>query len=292
MNSEQLPLDFRTIKFERIQISDLKPNENGKGLSGKIQYLNDKGIPENFFIQSPLMQFPYGVSDYLGEHTNFSLSASLEEKVPIVHEFVKFLKKFDEFTLQYALKHAKVILGKNAEVLREDGTKGPITLAGIRMFHNSLIKEPKEEKKDSYSSTFSTKVYPMKTKDDQIIPDTYNFECFEFDGVTRTSTNIPHHSTGCMHYQPASLYAVNGKFGITNVLKKVVLTSKGGNVQIKYVPNMYGEQPPPPPVDIYDDAVEKAVQEAEKKRERDPSPEPEEVESQPAKPAKKSKSKK
>lgn len=271
-----IPMSFRQIKFDRIVISPLTPNESGKGLSGKIQYLNDKGVPENFIIQSPIMQFPYGVSNYLNENTNFSLSGSLDEKMPILKEFTEFLRKFDEFTIQHAFKNAKTILGKNAEVVREDGTKGPISLAGIRMFHNSLIKEPKDEKKSAgYSNTFKTTVYPVKDEKGVPIPETYNFKCIDTDNRTPTSTNIPHHSTGCMHFQPATYYAVSGKYGITNVLKKVNLETKGGNVEPQYIPNMYGEHPP---LDIYDDAMEKAAQEAEKKSQTE-KPRTDEVES-------------
>jgi hypothetical protein len=254
------PLSFRKIDFNRIVIAPLTPNESGKGLSGKIQYLNDKGVPENLILQSPELQFPYGVSNYLNENTNFSLSGSLDERVPILKEFTEFLRKFDEFTIQHAFKNAKTILGKNAEVVRDDGTKGPITLTGIRMFHNSLIKEPKP----GYPATFKTTVYPHKDDKNVPIPETYNFKCIDPDRRP-TSTNIPHHSVGCMHFQPATFYAVSGKYGITNVLKKVCLSVKGGFVEPEHVPNMYGEHPP---LDIYDDAMEKAAQEAEKQKPR------------------------
>jgi hypothetical protein len=281
---EVTPLDFRKIDFSRVQIGALALNESGKGMSAKIQYLNDKGVPENFIIQTPIMQFPYGISNYNNENTNFSLSGTLDEKVPILRQFSDFLKKFDDFIVKHAFNNAKTILGKNAEVTRDDGTKGPITLGGMRMFHNSLIKEPNEDKKASgYSNTFKTTVYP--TKDNNVIvPDTYNFKCVEHDGHTPSSTNIPHHSTGSMHFQPATFYSVSGKYGVTNVLKKVVLQQKGGYVESKHIPNMYGEQPP---VDIYDEAVEQAIQEAETKKkplENDEDENP--------KPSKKSKTKK
>lgn len=283
------PIAFTQFKFENLIIPPLE-SKNG-GLFSHPTYKYPSGVVADLCIQLQVARTAYGFSSFPDKRDPTKTTESMSIDIQRGSPFEKFCEKLEIDIQNHSIKNvATVFPGKKYED------------AIVRAMSNGVIKVPQDQEKAKNNlHTFKAKItekleVPPKDGKAGI---SYNPKQFWTACTDLAKNVIPINSVGRnsqvrLVVKLSNYYVINGKYGFSWDLSKCEVISFGDNANIETDPNLYPEEacfiqkPVVPIEDVYDDQMEKAIQEAEKKREP-PSEEPEEA---PAKPAKKSKSKK